>query len=101
MAGSVEVDNASVNCPEGAQAQLDAVKKDLEEGKLHVFDLSKFTVNGAAPSAENMMPGAATWAQLPEGVDLLKDGYYHESEFRSAPSFDVIIDGITNLNTVF
>ena len=55
-AGSVEVDKASKNCPDGAQAKLDEVKKDLEDGKLHVFDLSKFTVGGAAPSAANMMP---------------------------------------------
>ena len=38
---------------------------------------------------------------MPSNIDLLKDGYYHESEFRSAPSFDVIIDGITNLNVNF
>lgn len=99
--GSVELTECSKNCAEGTADVLAAAKKDIEEGKLHVFDLSKFTVNGEAPSAENMKPGAATWAELPEGADLLKDGYYHESEFRSAPSFDVFIDGITNLNLVF
>ena len=100
-AGSVEVDKASKNCPDGTQAQLDAVKKDIEDGKLHVFDLSKFTVGGAAPSAANMMPNPVyTYPNAPEASKLLADGYYHESEFRSAPSFDVIIDGITPLNTV-
>ena len=99
--GSVEVDACSKNCPDGAQAKVDAAKKDIEDGKLHVFDLSKFTVGGEAPNATNMKPGAATWANVPADVDLLKDGYYHESEFRSAPSFDVIIDGIHNINTVF
>lgn len=99
--GSVEIDVASKNCPAGTQEKLEAVKKDLEDGKLHVFDLSKFTVDGAQPSAENMKPGAATWSDLPANVDLLKDGYYHESQFRSAPSFDVLIDGITNLNVNF
>ena len=101
-AGSVEVDKASKNCPDGAQAKLDEVKKDLEDGKLHVFDLSKFTVGGAAPSAANMMPDPKnTYPNAPAADKLLANGYYHESEFRSAPSFDVIIDGITNLNTVF
>ena len=101
-AGSVEVDKASKNCPDGAQAKLDEVKKDLEDGKLHVFDLSKFTVGGAAPSAANMMPDPKnTYPNAPEADKLLANGYYHESEFRSAPSFDVFIDGITNLNTVF
>ena len=101
-AGSVEVDKASKNCPDGAQAKLDEVKKDLEDGKLHVFDLSKFTVGGAAPSAANMMPDPKnTYPNAPAADKLLANGYYHESEFRSAPSFDVFIDGITNLNTVF
>ena len=101
-AGSVEVDKASKNCPDGTQAKLDQVKKDIEDGKLHVFDLSKFTVGGAAPSALNMMPDPVnTYPNAPTADKLLADGYYHESEFRSAPSFDVIIDGITNLNVAF
>lgn len=99
--GSVEVLAASANCAEGTQAQLDAVKAELIAGTRHVFDTSKFTVGGAAPSATNMKPGDATWPNMPSNFDLLKDGYYHESEFRSAPSFDVIIDGITNLNVNF
>ena len=99
--GSVEVLECSANCPAGAQATIDSVKAELIAGTRHVFDTSKFTVKGATPSAENMKPGDATWPNMPANVDLLKGGYYHESEFRSAPSFDVIIDGITNLNVNF
>ena len=100
--GSVEVDKASKNCAAGTQEKLDAVRKDIEDGKLHVFDLSKFTVGGEAPSAANMMPDPVnTYPNAPEADKLLANGYYHESEFRSAPSFDVIIDGIHNINTVF
>ena len=99
--GSVEIDNASKNCPDGTQAKLDSVKQDIIDGKLHVFDTSKFTVGGAAPSETNMRPGAATWGDLAADQKLLENGYYHESEFRSAPSFDVLIDGITNLNVNF
>ena len=98
--GSVEILAASENCAEGTQAKLDAVKAELIAGTRHVFDTSNFTVKGAAPSAQNMKPGDATWPNFPS-YDLLKDGYYHESEFRSAPSFDVIIDGIENLNVNF
>ena len=99
--GSVELDKCSKNCANGTQDKLDAIAKELKDGTRHVFDLSTFKVEGAAPSAENMKPGSATWGDIPANVDLLKDGYYHESEFRSAPSFDVIIDGITNLNVNF
>ena len=99
--GSVEVDVASKNCAEGTQAELNKVKAELVNGTRHVFDTSKFTVGGAAPSEENCRPGAATWAGLGADVKFLTGGYYHESEFRSAPSFDVEIDGITLLNRAY
>ena len=39
-----------------------------------------------------------TWTfNYPDGTDFMKDGYYHESYYRSAPSFDVIIDGINSI----
>lgn len=98
--GAVEITDFSKNCAEGTAEYVNNVKAQLKAGTLHVFDTSKFTVNGEAPSEANMKPGAATWAN-PGSVEFVKDGYYHESEYRSAPSFDVIIDGITNLNTVF
>ena len=99
--GSVEVLEASANCAAGTQEVLNSVKAELIAGTRHVFDTSKFTVNGAAPNATNMKPGDATWPDFPANYDILAGGYYHESERRSAPSFDVIIDGIENLNVNF
>ena len=99
--GAVEIDAASKNCADGTQAKLDAVKAELANGTRHVFDTSKFKVAGAAPTESNCRPGSATWAKIPLGMEFLKDGYYHESEFRSAPSFDVEIDGITLLNRAY
>ena len=34
-------------------------------------------------------------------TEAVADGYFHESEYRSAPYFDVMIDGITTLNAMF
>ena len=34
-------------------------------------------------------------------TEVVSDGYFHESEKRSAPYFDVQIDGIKLLNTIF
>jgi basic membrane protein A len=34
-------------------------------------------------------------------TEVIKDGYFHESEYRSAPYFDLTIDGITLLNSAF
>ena len=34
-------------------------------------------------------------------TEVVKDGYFHESEFRAAPYFDLQIDGIKLLDTKF
>ena len=34
-------------------------------------------------------------------TEVIKDGYFHESEYRSAPYFDLEIDGIHRINTKF
>ena len=34
-------------------------------------------------------------------TEVISDGYFHESEYRSAPYFALDIDGITLLNTKF
>ncbi len=71
--------------PEGSyKAVEDAVAK-LKDGSLKVFDVKNFTVEGKAL----------------EDSDIVYDGYYHESEKVSAPSFDLKIDGITRLNENF
>ena len=32
-----------------------------------------------------------------DGTEYVSDGYFHESEYGSAPAFDVAIDGITSI----
>lgn len=94
------------------QAKIDAVKADLESGKLHVFDTSTFTVTVADGKNANAkvdadkhltsyMADVDTDKAYTADTEVVKDGYFHESEFRSAPYFDVQIDGITLLNTKF
>ena len=34
-------------------------------------------------------------------TEVISDGYFHESEYRSAPYFDLQIDGINLLDTKF
>ncbi len=80
---------------DGTQAKLDEVKAKLISGEIHVFDTASFTVNGKAVTTlmSDVVPDAA-YASDTEGV---KDGFFHESEFRSAPYFFEQIDGITNV----
>ena len=98
--GSVELSELGKNVAPNTQAKINEVKAKLENGSLKVFDTSKFTVKGAAPSEENMAPSTQWTFDYPEGTKFVKDGYYHESEYRSAPSFDVLIDGINDLGSV-
>lgn len=47
------------------------------------------------------MADVDTDANFTGDTEAVKDGYFHESEFRSAPYFDVQIDGINLLNAKF
>ncbi len=80
----------------GTQAALDAAAADLKSGKVHVFDAASFTVGGKELSS--YQADVDTDDQYTPDTEVIKDGYFHESEFRSAPYFDLRIDGITTLN---
>ena len=84
---------------EGTQDAIDAAMAKLENGELHVFDTSTFTVNGEALSS--YMADVDTDADYTPDTEVVHDGYFSESEFRSAPYFDLEIDGITRLDTAF
>ena len=84
---------------EGTQDAIDAAMAKLENGELHVFDTNAFTVNGEALSS--YMADVDTDADYTPDTEVVHDGYFSESEFRSAPYFDLEIDGITRLDTAF
>lgn len=78
----------------GTQEAIDAAKAELEAGTLHVFDTSKFTVNGE--TITSYMADVDTDDAFTPDTEVVSDGYFHESEKRSAPYFDIkYIDGIT------
>ena len=84
---------------EGTQDAIDAAMAKLEKGELYVFDTNAFTVNGEALSS--YMADVDTDEAYTPDTEVVKDGYFAESEFRSAPYFDMEIDGITRLDTAF
>ena len=98
--GSVQLTeiNDKVAAPGTAEA-IEKAKADLESGKLHVFDTSLFTVKGA--SLDTYMADVDTDPEYKGDTEAVADGYFHESEFRSAPYFDLQIDGIQLLDTAF
>ena len=83
----------------GTAEKLAEVKTELENGTLKVFDTSKFAVDGAA--LESYMADVNSDADNTGDTEAIANGYFHESEFRSAPYFDVKIDGIELLNSKF
>ncbi len=100
--GSVELTELNEDvAAEGTQAKLDEVKAGLGDGSIHVFDTGMWTVEGAA--MDKYVPADTTYGDFdPANEDkILADGYFHESEFRSAPYFDLNIDGINLLDTAF
>ena len=81
---------------EGTQAKLDEVMKGLKDGTIKVFDTTTFTVKGAALTTYEA--DVDSDAAFTPDTEVVKDGYVAESEFRSAPYFEVEIDGITFLS---
>ncbi|MDD7414159.1 MAG: BMP family ABC transporter substrate-binding protein [Eubacteriales bacterium] len=65
----------------GTAEKVAEVEAALKDGTLHVFDCSTFTVDGKTLTDADSQ--------------YIWDGYFHESELASAPSFDFIIDGIS------
>ena len=98
--GSVELSeiNTAVAAEGTAEAIAEAEKK-LADGTLHVFDTTTFTVNGE--TLTSYMADVDTDADYTPDTEVVSDGYFHESEMRSAPYFNVAIDGITTLNSAF
>ncbi len=82
---------------EGTAQAIEDAKKKLAEGTLHVFDVATFTVNGAAVT-EEQMADVHTDPAYEKDTKVVSNGYYHESEYRSAPYFDLDIDGIIRLD---
>lgn len=64
----------------------------FNSGELHVFDVNNFTVNGE--KLDSYMADVDTDDAFEPDTEVISDGYFHESEYRSAPYFDLHIDGI-------
>ncbi len=84
---------------EGTQDEIDKVKAALEDGSLHVFDTSAFTVEGK--KLDSYKADVDTDADYTPDTEVISDGFFHESEYRSAPYFDLRIDGINLLDEAY
>ena len=83
----------------GTADKIAEVKAALEAGTIHVFDTANFTVGGE--TLTSYMADVDTDANYEGDTEVILDGYFHESEMRSAPYFDLRIDGITLLDEAY
>ena len=81
---------------EGTAEAIAAATEKLEKGEIHVFDCSTFTVKGETLTSYQADVNADS-DNTPD-TEVVHDGYFAESEKRSAPYFDLEIDGITRLD---
>jgi basic membrane protein A len=89
--GAVQISALGTSCAEGTAEKVDEVIAAIKDGSLNVFDCSTFTVDG-----EHLT--SYTGAYGLNGAETIVDGVFEESVIRSAPYFDLRIDGITELN---
>lgn len=109
---SVQITNLGNAAAAGTQEKLDEVKTQLINGTLNIFDTANFTVKNAKADtstfskANNITMDAdgKLTAYLADVIDLgdyagdtnvVENGIFKESSKRSAPYFDIVIDGIT------
>ena len=82
---------------EGTFEMIQEVAGKLATGEIKVFDTDTFTVGGEKISDEHLADVDTDENYTPD-TDVVEDGAFAESEYRSAPYFDLRIDGITLLN---
>ena len=95
----------------GTAEKIEEVKAALVSGELKVFDTATFTVSGknlndnitvdAEGHVTSYMADVDTDADYTGDTEAIVDGAFAESTARSAPYFDLKIDGINLNNTVF
>ena len=94
---SVKLEPIGACAAKGTAAKLESVKAQLIAGTLHVFDTNSFTVGGQ--KLTSYLADVDDDGTYVGETEAISDGYFHESEYRSAPYFDLRIDGITEQNS--
>ncbi len=98
--GSVKLTDVNEKvAAKGTKEAIEDAKAKLIAGEIKVFDTNNFTVEGK--KLDSYLADVDTDAAYEKDTEVISDGYFHESEYRSAPYFDLQIDGITLLNSMF
>lgn len=92
--GSVEILGLNdAVAAEGTAEKLEEVKAAIISGDIKVFDTANFTVNGE--TLTSYQADVDTDEAFTPDTEVIEGGVFMESVKRSAPYFDLVIDGIT------
>ena len=94
--GSVVLTEMGKNVAAGTQEKLDEVLTGLKNGTINVFDTANFTVNGE--TLTSYMADVDFDTAYAKDTEVIENGIFMESKFRSGPYWDIEIDGITLLD---
>ena len=94
--GSVEVLEFGSAVADGTAEAVAAAKAKLESGEVKVFDTNNFTVGGE--KLTSYKADVKDYGDYVGETEVVLDGVFNESLFRSAPYFNLIIDNITEWN---
>lgn len=93
---SVVLNEFGKNVAPGTADRVAAIQQPLQNGRTHVFDTFSFTVNGQHISS--YMADVDYDNQFTPDTQVVESDVFCESSYRSAPYFDLRIDGITLLD---
>ena len=98
--GSVVLTDVNTNvAAAGTVEEIAKITEELKNGTRHVFNTANFTVGGSALTT--YLADVDTDAGFVKDTEAIENGVFFESKHRSAPYFDIQIDGIKLLNTNF
>lgn len=100
--GSVELLELGDAIAEGTEDKINEVMAGLKDGSIHVFDTKTFTIKGEA-LPDGFEADVDSDPDYKADTPAVSDGFFHESEYRSAPYFPTAdpVDGINLLDTAF
>ena len=98
-AGAVAITDLGPSCAAGTAEKVAEVEQAIHDGSLKVFDTATFTVGGETVTSAPCDMSFMDWSTMTaiyegETVEAIVDGAFEESAFRSAPYFQLRIDGI-------
>jgi len=94
--GSVVLTELGKNVAKDTQKKLDEVIAGLKNGTINVFDTKNFTVGGK--KLDSYKADVDFDAAYEKDTEVIENGIFQESKFRSGPYFDLEIDGINLLD---